>query len=97
MVPNGADVEMACKVTGNPLDSDDVSWINTKITDWDRRTAVTFHNNVSILKVKRVTTRDMGFFYCIANNGIGSEKNASIRLIVERKLMEFVASSLLDI
>lgn len=85
MASSGSDVEMACTVTGNPLDADDVSWMNTNIIDWDRRAAVTFHNNTSILRLKRVTKRDMGFFYCIVNNGIGAEKNASIRLIVERK------------
>lgn len=85
MASNGSDVEMSCGVTGNPLNADDVSWINTNIIDWDRRTSITFINNTSVLKLKHVTKRDMGLFYCIVNNGIGAEKNASIRLIVERK------------
>lgn len=77
---------MACTVIGNPLDQDTVWWINPNIPDLVKRSNVTFDNNTLTMELRNVTIRDMGLFYCIVNNGIGAEKNATTFLIVERNI-----------
>lgn len=84
MVSNGSDAEMICTVSGNPIESDDIWWVSLHISDWDRRSNTKFHNNTSIFTLSKATVQDMGYFYCIVNNGIGAETNATTRLIIER-------------
>lgn len=84
-VKNGTDAEMACTVSGNPLNRGDVLWTNQEAKDFIRRALMVFENNTLTLKFSEATVEDMGRFYCIVNNGIGVEKNDSTLLVVERK------------
>jgi len=84
-VRNGTDAEMACTVSGNPLDREDVLWTNQEVKDFNHRAVTQFENGTLTLKFSKATVDDMGKFYCIVNNRIGVEKNASTQLIVERE------------
>jgi hypothetical protein len=85
MVSSGMDAEMSCTVSGNPLERDDVHWTNQDVKDFAHRHVTSFEDNTLTLKFSKATVEDMGRFYCIANNRIGVEKNASTLLIVERE------------
>lgn len=84
-VSSGANATLTCTVTGNPINPDNIWWINPEVPDLDKRSRKTFENNTLTMELDQVTIRDMGVFYCLVNNGIGAEKNASALLIVERK------------
>lgn len=92
IVGNGSDAELACTVNGNPIESYHVTWEAPDVpNDWNKRSYVSFENNTSILKLVNVTKRDMGLFYCMVNNTIGSAVNDSSRLIIERECIFYFA------
>ncbi len=82
----GSTAELKCKVKGHPVEPDFISWhSHPNVINWDKRSSVSFQNDVSVLKLVNVTQQDMGWFTCVVFNGIGAEKSAATFLIVERK------------
>lgn len=51
------------------------------------KTRSSFANITSSLTVYNVTLNDMGNFYCVVDNGIGSESNKSAFLVVKREYL----------
>ncbi|XP_065200596.1 nephrin-like isoform X2 [Planococcus citri] len=84
LVDEGEHAELWCTVDALPLISDHISWRRPGFP-LGERSAVVYKNNTSYLTVHDVTKKDMGPFYCVADNGLGNETSQPALLIVKHK------------
>lgn len=83
MVDQGSNAFLECQVDANPLTDDVIRW---QRPNFDMsRTKQSIENGRSYLIMNNVTREDSGIFYCVADNGIGSEAQKSSILLVKRK------------
>lgn len=87
LVDEGEHAELWCTVDALPLISEHISWRRPGFP-LRERTAVVYKNTTSYLTVHDVTKKDMGPFYCVADNGLGNETSQPALLIVKRKLLK---------
>lgn len=87
LVGEGDDAELWCTVNALPLNSEHVTWRRPGFALRERTTSV-YKNITSYLTVKDVTKKDMGPFYCVADNGLGNETSQAAFLVVKRKLIK---------
>lgn len=84
LVGENEEAELWCMVDGLPLISEHITWRRPGFPFKDRTTIV-YKNNTSYLTIKGVTRKDMGPFYCVADNGLGNETSQAAFLVVKRK------------
>lgn len=89
LVDEGEDAELWCTVDALPLISDHITWRRPGFSIKER-TISTYKNNTSHLTIKGVTRKDMGPFYCVADNGLGNETSQAAFLVVKREIFIFV-------
>lgn len=84
VVREGDVAQLWCRIDGNPLGPDHISWTRPEFY-FDKRTSILLKNNTSHLTILNATKSDSGLFFCVVNNGIGNESSHSVLLTVERK------------
>lgn len=90
MVSENEDAELWCVIDAYPLSSEHVTWRKPGFP-LDTRTTRSFINNTSYLTVRGVTRKDMGQFFCVADNGLGNETSRAVFLAVKRKFRFFLS------
>ncbi len=85
-VSENEDAELWCTVDAFPLSAEHVTWRRPGF-QFDTRTVQSFKNGTSYLTVRGVTRKDMGQFYCVAENGLGNETSRAAYLVIKRKYL----------
>lgn len=79
------DATLSCTVDANPLNDDTIIWKRENYPDFDSKTMTTYDKNgTSYLRIGSVTREDLGYFQCVASNGIGNQTIRDVLLIVKR-------------
>ncbi|XKL66984.1 hypothetical protein PGB90_010404 [Kerria lacca] len=84
MVTENEDAELWCTIDAFPLSVEHVTWRRPGFL-FETRTMTSFRNNTFYLTVRGVTRKDMGQFYCVADNGLGNETSLPAYLVVKHK------------
>lgn len=86
MVTENEDAELWCTIDAFPLSVEHVTWRRPGFL-FETRTMTSFRNNTFYLTVRGVTRKDMGQFYCVADNGLGNETSLPAYLVVKRECL----------
>ncbi|KAG1691197.1 Nephrin [Nymphon striatum] len=84
MVYEEEDASFECEAVGNPATEDMISWRREGF-DLESRTKISHYEGKSYLTVYNISKKDVGAFFCVANNGIGQESVATAYMVLRTK------------
>lgn len=84
LVNENDDAELWCTIDAVPLSSEHVTWRRPGFP-LESRTMTSYKNNTFYLVVRGITRKDMGQFFCVADNGIGNEVSQPAYLVVKHE------------
>ncbi|RWS30459.1 nephrin-like protein [Leptotrombidium deliense] len=85
----GDEAVITCEAIGNPINDEMIVWRRNdslqNLSNSNRKIAIRNEKGKSILNISRVNNLDLGFYKCVAFNGIGHSSEALINLLLKQK------------